>query len=140
MIDDGPLSPFQGRSSSASSFHASLLQAIDVVMSLALCSHIIFYCLKLLNTLDLPRRKPLVRDALPASLSAWSFPFIPACLGQYNHRSSRRWMSTSDTFQSGFPFHFSLFIASSLKHWSRAKESLAFVCVPDAVSTEQHCR
>ena len=41
MIDDGPLSPFLGRSSSASSFHASLLQAIDVVMSLALCSQIL---------------------------------------------------------------------------------------------------
>ena len=37
LIDDGPLSSFQGRSSSASSFHASLLQAIDGVMSLALC-------------------------------------------------------------------------------------------------------
>jgi len=36
LIDDGPLSSFQGRSSSASSFHASLLQAIDGVMSLAL--------------------------------------------------------------------------------------------------------
>ena len=35
LIDDGPLSSFQGRSSSASSFHASLLQAIDGVMSLA---------------------------------------------------------------------------------------------------------
>ena len=39
LIDDGPLSFFQGRSSSAFSFHASLLQAIDGVMSLALCRH-----------------------------------------------------------------------------------------------------
>ena len=37
LIDDGLLSPFQGRSSSASSFHASLVQPIDSVMSLALC-------------------------------------------------------------------------------------------------------
>ena len=37
MIDDGPLSSFQGRSS----FHASLLQAIDGVMSLALCPQIV---------------------------------------------------------------------------------------------------
>ena len=37
LIDDRPFSSFQGRSSSASSFHASLLQAIDGVMSLALC-------------------------------------------------------------------------------------------------------
>ena len=35
-LDDGPLSSFQGRSSSASSFNASLLQVIDGVMSLAL--------------------------------------------------------------------------------------------------------
>ena len=36
------------------------------------------WCLKLRNTSDLPRSKPLVRFALPASLSAWSFPFTPA--------------------------------------------------------------
>ena len=40
---------------------------------------------------------------LPASLSARSFPFTPACLRQYRHRSSRRWMSTIDTFRSGLP-------------------------------------
>ena len=37
LSDNGLLSSFQGRSSSASSFHASLLQAIDGVMSLVLC-------------------------------------------------------------------------------------------------------
>ena len=36
VIDDGPLSSFQGRSSSASSFHACLLQTVDGVISLAL--------------------------------------------------------------------------------------------------------
>ena len=41
LIDDGPLSSFQGRSSSASSFHASLLQAIDGVMSSALCPQVV---------------------------------------------------------------------------------------------------
>ena len=30
-------------------------------------------CFKLLNTSDLPRRKPLVMVAVPAGLSAWSF-------------------------------------------------------------------
>ena len=34
LIDDGPLSSFQGRSASASSFHASLLQAVDGVMTI----------------------------------------------------------------------------------------------------------
>jgi len=45
--------------------------------------------------------------ALPASLSARSFPFTPACPGQYTHRSFRKWMSTTDTFQSGL--HIPLF-------------------------------
>ena len=37
LIDDGLLSSIQGRSSCASSFNASLLQAVDAVMFLALC-------------------------------------------------------------------------------------------------------
>ena len=42
LTDDGPLSSFQGRSSSVSSFHASLLQVIVGLMSLAaLCSQIV---------------------------------------------------------------------------------------------------
>ena len=40
LTDDGPLSSFQGRPSSASSFHASLLQVIDGVMPLALCPQV----------------------------------------------------------------------------------------------------
>ena len=65
---DGPLSSFQGRSSSASSFHISLLQVINGVMSW-LCAR--RSCLKPLNTSDLPRSKPLVMVVLPTSLSAW---------------------------------------------------------------------
>ena len=41
LIDINPLLFFQGRSSSASSFLASLLQAIDGVMSLALCPQVV---------------------------------------------------------------------------------------------------
>ena len=41
VIDDGPLSSFQRRSSSASSVYASLLQAIDGVMFLALCPQVV---------------------------------------------------------------------------------------------------
>ena len=44
------------------------------------------YCLKLLNTSDLPRSKPLVRVTLPASLSALSFAFSPACPGRYTQQ------------------------------------------------------
>ena len=94
--DDGPLSSFQVRSAVSSSFNVSLLQEINGVMSLALCS-------QHLNTLDLPRCKPLVKVALPAILSARSFPFTPACLRQYTHRSFRRWMSTIGTLHSGLP-------------------------------------
>ena len=41
LIDDGHLPSSEGRSSSASSFHASLLQAIDGVMSLVLCPQVV---------------------------------------------------------------------------------------------------
>ena len=41
LTDDGPLSSFQGRLSSASSFHASLFQAIEGMMSLALCPQVV---------------------------------------------------------------------------------------------------
>ena len=41
LTDDGPLASFQGTSSGGSSFHASLLQAIDGVMSLALCPQVV---------------------------------------------------------------------------------------------------
>ena len=41
LIDDGPLSSFQGRSSSASSFHAFLLQAIDSLISLVLYAQVV---------------------------------------------------------------------------------------------------
>ena len=43
-----------------------------------------------------------------------SFPFIPACPGQYIHRSFRRWMSTFGTFQSGIPIRIFTFGANSL--------------------------
>ena len=50
----------------------------------------------------------LVTVALPASLSAQSFPFTPACPGQYTHWSFEGgcWPSTHSSL--GFPFHFSL--------------------------------
>ena len=41
LIDDGPLSSFQARSSNGSSFIASLIQAIDDVVSLVLCPQVL---------------------------------------------------------------------------------------------------
>ena len=63
---------------------------------------------------------PLVMVVLPASLSARSLPFNPACPDQYTNRSFRRWMSTIDTFQSGLPFHF-FYFCSKLICMSLAK-------------------
>ena len=57
------LSSFQRRSSSASSFYASLLQAIDGVMSLALCPQVVSQAPQHLRS---SRSKPLVRVELPA--------------------------------------------------------------------------
>ena len=51
LINDGPLSPFQGRSASASSFHASLLQAVDGVVTVALCPQGVFSRVKRLAPL-----------------------------------------------------------------------------------------
>ena len=42
LIDDGPFSSYQGRSLSASSVYASLLQATDGVMSLAVYPQVVY--------------------------------------------------------------------------------------------------
>ena len=55
LIDDGPFSSFQGRLSSASSFHTSLLRVIDGVMSLVLCPLVVS---EASQHLDLLRSKP----------------------------------------------------------------------------------
>ena len=109
------LSSFQGRSSSASSFHTSLLQAVAGVMSLALCPQVVSQAPQ--HFTDLPlRSKPLVRAA---SLSARSFPFTPACPGQYTHSGVfeghvDQCRPLVHSTESGLPIHFSLFVASPL--------------------------
>ena len=69
LIDDDPLSSFQGRSSSGSSFHASLLQAIDGVMSLALCPQVVSQAPQHFRS---SRSKPPVRVACPPPLPSLS--------------------------------------------------------------------
>ena len=76
LIDDGPFSFFQGRSQTLS------LLCLSSPGDRALCPW-----LKLLNTSELPRSKPLVVVAFPASLSARSFPITLTCPGQYTHRT-----------------------------------------------------
>ena len=53
--------------------------------------------------------------ALPASLSAWSFPFPAACPKPYIHWSFQRWMLMLTHASLGLPLH--LFLASSLNLW-----------------------
>ena len=68
LIDDGPFSSFRGTLSSDSSFHASLLQVIDCVMSFGFVSTGSDW--SSWNKSELQRRKPLVVVGFPASLSA----------------------------------------------------------------------
>ena len=113
LIDNGLLLSFEGKLLSSSSFYTSLLQTVDGVMSLALCPQ----CLKLLkNTSDLPRHKPFVMVALPATLSAWSFPFTPAYPGKHIHRVLMH------VCQSGFPtplFTFGYKLIGSVRRMAR---------------------
>ena len=101
LTDDGPLLSFQGRSSSASSFYCCLLQAIDCVMSLALCPQVVSQAPQHFRSSE--KLATCEGCFFPASLSSRSFPFTPACPGKHIRRSFRRWMSTIDTFQSGLP-------------------------------------
>ena len=137
MGDDGPRSSFQGRSSSTSSFHASLLQATDGVMLLALCPQVLSTAtcdgcfarqsacsvISLHSSMSRAAHPPVyllshfpsqqhVQGSTPASLPAQSFPFTAACPVQHTRRSFQRGMSTTDTFQPGLPVP--LFITSSL--------------------------
>ena len=88
--DNGPFSSFQTKSVSASSVYASFLQAIDGVLSLALCPQVASQAPQHVRSSE--RHKPLVVVALAASLSAWSFSW-PASQGQHIHRSLQRLMS-----------------------------------------------
>ena len=99
LIGDGPLSSFRGRSSSASSLHASLLRAISGVMSLALCLQVVSQDPQHFRSSE---KQATCEGSLLASLSARSFPFTPAYPGQYTHRRFRRLMSTIDTVQSAW--------------------------------------
>ena len=76
LIDDGPLSSFQ-RLTSASSFHASLLQAIDGVMSLAMCPQVV----SSFSTFRIFREARHLGGllCLPGCVHVQSFPFTLAC-------------------------------------------------------------
>ena len=110
LTDDGPLSSFQGRLSIASSFHASppsvrwcgvlgFVPAGSVSNSSTLQ---IFWE----ATHNCHKRATIVRVALPASLSARSFPITPACSGKYTGVFEGGCQSLMHS-SLAFPFHFS---------------------------------
>ena len=67
LIDNSPLSSFQGRSSNASSFHAPLFPVIDGVMDVL----VFVPASSVSSSSTLQIFLELVWVALPASLSAW---------------------------------------------------------------------
>ena len=75
--DGGPLSPFQGWSSSASSFNGSLLQTIDGVMSLTLCPPVVSQASQHFGSSE--KQATCEGCFFPAGLSARSLPFTMAC-------------------------------------------------------------
>ena len=89
MIKDGLVSSFEGRSSSASSFHASLPQAIDGVMSLALCPQVVSQAPQHFRSSE---KQATCGGcfARQLSLSVRSFPFTPARPRQYTHMSFQK--------------------------------------------------
>ena len=97
LTDDGPLSSLQGRSSSASSFHASLLQAISGVMSLALCQQVVSQAPQHFRSSEAQATCGgcFARHSICSVISLDS-----VCPGQYIQRRFRRWMLTIDTYAS----------------------------------------
>ena len=92
LTDDGPLSSFQGRLSSTSSFYSSLLQAIDGVMSLALCLQVVSQAprnnsnvLTLCGHLDGRVGHGLTGVALPHCVDSWDAETVVAWRPEVGH-------------------------------------------------------
>ena len=116
LIDDGSPSwtpSFQGRLSSASSFHTSLLQAIDGVMSLALCLQVVSQAPQHLRFSEkqaacegcCARLPTCLVASLHSGMSRAVQPqeFSKVGVDQWHiHRSFQKWVSTVDTFTGVF--------------------------------------
>ena len=106
--DDGSLPLFQGRSSVASSFHASLPRVIDGVMSLALCPQAMSQApqhFRSSETIPNGDTGCFARQSIYSVISNHS-----AVSGQSTHRGFRRWMGNTDTCQPGLPSPLSIII------------------------------
>ena len=111
LIDDGPLQSFQGRLSSASSFHTSLLQAVDGVMSLASCPQVVSQAPQYLSSEKQATCEGcLARQSICSVISLHVQGNTPT--GVFGGGCQPLTHSSL-----GFPFHFSLFVASSVNLW-----------------------
>ena len=112
LSDDGPLSSCQGRPSSASFFHASLLQAID--MALALCPHVVSQASQHFRSSgkQATREGCFARHSVSSVVSLHSGMSRAVFTGVFEGGCR-----PSTYFSLGFPFHFSLFVASLLNLW-----------------------
>ena len=98
LSDDGPFSSFQGGASSTSSFHASLLQAIDGVMPLALCPRVVSQALQHFRSSE----QQATCDGRFARQSVCSvISFHSGMFSAVHLLAFRRWMSKVDTWLSG---------------------------------------
>ena len=113
LIDGGPLSSFQWRLSSASFVHASLLRAIDGVMSLALISQIVSQAPQHFGSSE----KQAICEGCFARQSIW-FPITLSCPGQYTHRSFRKGVLITTAI---------CYDHSRLQYWCRI--SVVLLCV-----------
>ena len=97
LTDDGLFSPFQGRSSSSSSFYASLLQVIDGTMYFKPAGNV-----SSSSTFQIFRDASHLRWLLFSPVHLLGH-FSLVCPGQYIYRNLRNWMSNINIGQYGFP-------------------------------------
>ena len=127
LIDAGPLSSFSKRSSSAPSFHASLLQVVDGDLSLPLCPQVVSQTLQHFRSSE----TPTTCGSCFSRQSVWSDISLHSAVQG----------STSTVFDGGcrplthaslgFPFLFLLFF--SLSHFLEQPHS---ICEDDGTYAE----
>ena len=126
VTDDGPLSAFQGRSSSVSSPCLSLPgdRWYDVLWVVPAS------CVSSSSTLQIYREeKPLVMIAFPSLYLLGHLAFTPSCLGKYTHSNFRRWMLTIDTFQCGLHIPLCTFYSKLIESMGSSKVVVCGHCL-----------
>ena len=123
-------SPFK-EDRQALSLSATLSSRRSMVCCLWLCARRL--CLKLLNTSDLPRSKPLVMVACFARQSVCSvvFPFTPVCPGQLVHGPTG---TSEGGFQSGIPILLFTFCSKPIDSLNTHKALMHLLCPLQVIS------